>query len=84
MALNIENPQTEHLAHLLAEETGESLADAVTNALRARLAAVRRVAERDQLIASVESIQDMLAAIPDRDTRTAEEILGYDEFGLPR
>lgn len=84
MALNIKNPQTERLAHLLAEETGESLTEAVTTALRERLAAVRRMAERDQLIASVESIQDMLAAIPDRDTRTPEEILGYDEFGLPR
>lgn len=84
MALNIKNPQTEHLAHLLAQETGESLTEAVTTALQERLAAVRRMAERDQLIASVESIQDMLAAIPDRDTRTAEEILDYDEFGLPR
>ena len=42
MALNIKNPEADALAHELAAATGESLTEAVTEALRARLEAVRR------------------------------------------
>jgi hypothetical protein len=38
---------------------------------------------RDQLRTQVEDIQEFLRAIPDRDTRSADEILGYDANGLP-
>jgi len=31
-----------------------------------------------------QALQDILARLPDLDIRSAEEILGYDEFGLPR
>ena len=84
MALNIKNPETERLAHLLADATGESLTEAVTVALRDRLAAVRRIADREQMIASVERLQETVRALPVLDSRTPEEILGYDEYGLPR
>jgi len=83
MALNIKNPRTERLAHLLAEATGESLTEAVTVALQERLAAVSRARDVDGIIRSVERIQAMVAALPVRDSRTPDEILGYDEFGLP-
>lgn len=84
MALNIKNPETERLAHLLADATGESLTEAVTAALRERLAAVRRAADREQMIASVARLQEMVQALPVLDPRSPDEILGYDEYGLPR
>lgn len=84
MALNIKNPEAHRLAHELAGETGETLTEAVTEALRERLAARRSGVHGDLLEAEVAEIQDFVAALPDRDRRTAEEILGYDEFGLPR
>ena len=84
MALNIKNAETERLAHLLAGATGESLTEAVTQALRERLAAVQRAADREQMIASVERLQEMVQALPVLDPRSPEEILGYDEYGLPR
>lgn len=84
MALNIKNAETERLAHLLADATGESLTEAVTQALRERLAAVQRAADREQMIASVERLQEMVLALPVLDPRSPEEILGYDEYGLPR
>lgn len=84
MALNIKNPETERLAHLLADATGESLTEAVTAALRERLAAVRRAADREQMIASVARLQEMVQALPVLDARSPDEILGYDEYGLPR
>lgn len=83
MALNIKNPTAEHLARQLAEATGESLTDAVITALRTRLAAVQQRQVRPELLAEVAELQAFLRAQPDRDPRTADEILGYNEFGLP-
>jgi antitoxin VapB len=84
MALNIKNPETVRLAHLLAEAKGESLTAAVTEALRLRLAAVERMGRREEMLAGVRRIQEMVQALPELDARPADEILGYDEFGLPR
>lgn len=83
MALNIRNPEAEQLAAELARITGETKTEAVAAALRDRLARVRRdrsgVGLADRLVA----IGRECAALPVLDDRTAEEILGYDEHGLP-
>ena len=42
MALNIRNPETERLAEALVKLTGETKTEAVTRALRDRLARLRR------------------------------------------
>lgn len=83
MALNIKNAEAERLARALSEATGESLTEAVTVALRERLEAARRVRERAGVYAAVKELQAFVAGLADRDTRSADEILGYDEFGLP-
>jgi len=83
MALNIKNAEAHHLAQELAEETGESLTEAVTVSLRERLASVRVGRKSTAMAAAVAEIQEFVAALPDRDTRTADEILGYDDHGLP-
>ncbi len=83
MALNIKNPEAHRLARELAQETGESLTEAVTVALRERLASLQRHEQAAGLEAAVAEIQDFVAALPDRDCRSADEILGYDEHGLP-
>ena len=56
----------------------------MTAALRERLAGVRRAADRTQMIASVERLQEMVKALPVLDSRSPDEILGYDEYGLPQ
>ncbi len=83
MSLNIKNPEAHRLARKLADATGESLTEAVTVSLRERLASVQRHPEPAGLEAAVAEIQDFVAALPDRDLRCAEEILGDDERGLP-
>ena len=83
MALNIKKSETHDLARELAEETGETITEAVTEAIRDRLASVRRTNDRASLIAEVEEVQAFVASLPDRDPRTPDEILGYDDFGLP-
>ena len=82
MALNIKNPKTDHLVRRLAALTGESLTEAVQVAVRDRLAREERCrgrASAEHLLA----IARRYAARPVRDDRPADEILGYDERGLP-
>jgi len=84
MGLNIKNREAHRLAEELAELTGESMATAVTIAVRERLDRVRQ--ERNP------SLADRLLAIgrdcaahlkePFRSADHAE--LLYDERGLPR
>lgn len=83
MALNIKSDETHDLARRLAEAKGTSMTEAVTEALRLTLDAETRREEPALLVREVEEIQAFVAALPDRDPRTADEILGYDAFGLP-
>jgi antitoxin VapB len=84
MALNIRNLEAEKLAAELARSTGESKTEAVTKALRDRLARVKRERTKRRLADELEEIAEHCANLPVLDTRSAEEILGYDEAGLPR
>jgi len=83
MALNIKNPEAHRLAQELAEATGNSLTDVVTEALRESLTAHRQKDTFEMLWAEVEEIQRFVVDLPDLDTRPADEILGYDQHGLP-
>lgn len=83
MALNIRNPETERLAETLAKLTGETKAQAVTKALRDRLDRIRRERSRRRLADELDEIALHCASLPIRDARDAEDILGYDEHGLP-
>lgn len=84
MALNIRNLEAEKLAAELARSTGESKTEAVTKALRDRLARVKRERTRRRLADELEEIAEHCARLPLLDARSAEEILNYDEAGLPR
>ena len=83
MALNIRNPEAEKLAEELARHTGETKTEAVTKALRDRLARVRRERSRRRLADELEEIAKHCASLPVWDARPADEILGYDAHGLP-
>ncbi len=83
MALNIKNIEVERLAHALADVTGESLTDAVGNALRERLAQVRRRSVAGSQLREVRQIQQAVADLPVRDIRSGDDIL-YDDLGLSR
>jgi antitoxin VapB len=83
MALNIRNPEAEKLAAELARATGESKTEAVTKALRDRLTRVRLERTKRRLADELEQIAKHCASLPVLDSRRAEEILGYDETGLP-
>ena len=85
VALNIKDPDTHALARRLANATGESLTSAVRVALEERLARVERIAAgaKGDLVARLEAIARHCGALPLRRRRSEDEILGYDERGLP-
>lgn len=83
MALNIRNPEAERLAEALAKMTGETKTEAVTAALRDRLARLRRERSGRRLADELDAIALHCSRLPVRDGRTADEILGYGEDGLP-
>ena len=82
--LNIRNEETEQLATALAKLTGETKTEAVTQALRERLQRVRRARTKRRLADDLDEIALHCSTLPVRDSRSADEIMGYDEQGLPR
>ena len=85
MALSIKDPEADRLARALAQRTGETLTQAVINALRERLAREERKEQAiESLVEDVMEIGRHCAALPLLDARSADAILGYDENGLPR
>ena len=84
MALNIRNAETERLAAELALLTGQTKTEAVTDAIRNHLERLRREQSGRTLADELDEIGRQCAKLPARDGRLADEILGYDEHGLPR
>jgi antitoxin VapB len=84
MALNIRNEEAEQLAEALAKLTGETKTEAVKRSLRDRLTRLRRERSRRRLADELDDIALHCSRLPVRDSRPPDEILGYDENGLPR
>lgn len=83
MALSIKDPEADRLARELSARTGETLTEVVVVALRERLARETGRTQGITLEAELAEIRHRCAALPIRDTRPADEILGYDDRGLP-
>jgi len=83
MALNIKDPATERSVRELAALTGEGVTTAVRKAAEERLQRVRR-GGGPSLALELLKIGERCAALPDLDHRDPDDILGYDEHGLPR
>jgi antitoxin VapB len=84
MALSIKNAETERLARQVAKEAGESLTEAIESSLKERL---QRLRQRHGGRIMAEGLEDILRRVdnlPTIDTRSADDILGYDANGVPR
>lgn len=85
MAISLKDAETDRLARALAGLTGESLTEAVRLALAERLEREQqRRGRKGNLAARLDAIARHCAALPDRDRRSADDMLGYDDHGLPR
>ena len=86
MQLNIKNGEAYRIAKELADHTGESLTEAVTRALKERLE--RQRTERgsegvEERFRKLQGIAERFDALPVLDDREPDDIVGYDENGLP-
>ena len=90
MALNIKSLETERVVRELARRTGLSITEAVHQAAADKLRAMeidyeKRLAEltpgQREKLRKIEEISKHAAAIPVLDTRTDDEILGYNDKG---
>lgn len=83
MAISLKDPEADRLAREIAQRTGETLTGAIVVALRERLTRLRARPKRRLLSEELREIGERCAALPTLDNRSDEEILGYDENGLP-
>lgn len=86
-SLNIKNPETCRLIKALAEATGESMTEAVTIAVRERLArtqSVRDVEVQARIARMTEVAAEMRRLAPPGYWDQDFDALLYDEDGLPR
>ena len=83
MALSIRNKQAEELARKVAKEAGETITQAILRSLEERLLRLSGRRVSGDLAEEILRIGSRCAALPDLDTRSPEEILGYDSDGAP-
>jgi antitoxin VapB len=85
MALNIKSAEAHRLAQELAELTGKSLTQAVTDALRDRLESTKREHGKESLVDQLQAIGRAAAPHFKEPYRSADHgDLLYDERGLPK
>jgi antitoxin VapB len=84
MALRLKDPEADRLAREVAARTGETITTAVVVALKERLARLRTRPKRRPLREELREFGERCARLPNLDDRSPEDIIGYDERGLPR
>lgn len=83
MAISIKSMDTERLAREIAERTGDTLTGAIQKALEERLDRLKKQRRTHILASQLEEILRRVDQLPILDSRSSDEILGYDEHGLP-
>ena len=81
VALSIRNRKAEAVARQVAKATGESLTEAILHSLEDRLARLRGARIADGLETQILDIARRCSTMPDVDTRSPDEILGYRQDG---
>ncbi len=84
MAMSIKSLEVERLAREVATKTGESLTGAIQKALEERLERLQADRRRQVIRTQLDDILRRVDRLPVVDSRTPDEILGYNENGLPR
>jgi antitoxin VapB len=80
--LNLKDPDAHGLAQRVAELTGESMTQAVVEALRERLSRLESQGQEERLIEMMTGAANRIASLPIVDPRSDDEILGYGPDGL--
>ncbi len=87
MALSIKNKELEASARELARLKGTSITNALLECTKkeiSRQKELRKVSPKDDLWARIRQIQREYAELPATgSTLSDDEVLGYDEYGIP-
>jgi antitoxin VapB len=73
------NPAAHHLAEQVSKQMGLMLSDAIISALEDKLKTIVNPIDRSTIDATTAALD----ALPVVDRRSPEEILEYDEIGIP-
>jgi len=84
MGISIKNPKVERLAREVARLSGESLTQAVIDALEERLERLKARRSAAALTEEILLISERCSALPDVHQRNSDEILDYDSRGVPK
>lgn len=79
MALSIKSRQTEQVVRELAKRTGLSITEAIHQAAEEKLSALE--ADKEKRKAALRAIIAECRSLPILDTRSDDEILGYNDRG---
>lgn len=79
--MNIRSAKVDELVQRLARLTGEDVETALERAIQERLSRV--VSPAADRRAALTSFFERTATLPVQDSRSVDEILGFDRFGLP-
>jgi antitoxin VapB len=82
MAISIRNKKAEQLAREIAQACNTSMTEAIIEALEEKKKKLQenKGSERARFL-EIKAIGKRCASIPDKDTRSPEEILGYNDEG---
>lgn len=83
MPISIKNEETEVLARKLAKITGETITETIRIALTERYERLRRSRAGHARLDELKEIALRCASLPVISQMSGDEILGYDEFGVP-
>lgn len=83
MALSIKDEDTDRLVRRYAQLKKMSYTRAIRVAITDALDREGALPEGESFTEVVRRIQDRFAAVPRISTLTPDEIIGYDEYGLP-
>lgn len=84
MALSIKDKETDALVRQLVALTGESITEAIFQSVKERLERLTPKKTPYSLAQELDAIAKRCASLSVRDERSLEEIIGYNEQGLPQ
>ena len=83
MALSIKDPEADRLARELARRTGETITQAIVVSLRERLSRTRAKSSAHERLRRITALSESMREVPILDDRSPDELVGYDDDGLP-
>ena len=83
MALSLKHEETEQLSRKLANLTGETLTEAIRASVEERYERLRRNKSRSFVADELRAIAEWCAARPIISEMSEDDILGYDDLGVP-